>query len=76
MKHFLNEIQKEMFLKRMMKIYGIFKKDTIWTERDAYKTALIDFCDGIIFVSSEMTYDMSQLRNDLEEALDIEDMEE
>jgi hypothetical protein len=72
MKHLLTEEQQEMFLRRTMAVYSEFKKD-FPMETGAYKSAMSDFCDNLIFVSSELTYDVSHLRNDIEEALEVQD---
>jgi len=73
MKHILNDEQKEMFLRRTMSVYSEYKKDFPHHDMAAYKTAMGDFCDNLIFVSSELTYDLSHLRNDIEDALEIQD---
>jgi hypothetical protein len=72
MKHLLTEEQQEIFLRRTMAVYSEFKKD-FPMETGAYKSAMSDLCDSLIYVSSELTYDVSRLRNDIEEALELQD---
>ena len=72
MKHLLDEEQEKAFLRRVEVVYRNFKKINTgdWTHESAYKEGIIDFCDSLIFVSSEITYDISHLRNEVESLLD------
>lgn len=74
-RHILNESQKEALLRRMERIYRQFKKDFDWQDEKHYREGIIDFCDAIIFVSSEHTYEISSLRSDIEELFDEIDYE-
>ena len=71
MAHILNEEQKEIFLRQMGHLYNNFKAINSWhlTEEmeSNYKEGTIDFCDALIYASSQITYDISNLRNEVEE---------
>lgn len=78
--HILSEEQTKVFLDRFAVQYRTFKKNHIksYNKDDVfhYAEGIIDFCDSMIFASSQITYDMSSLRNavcDLMEEIDIED---
>jgi hypothetical protein len=72
MKHLLNEEQEEAFIRQVGHVYKNFKKinQGNWTHESAYKEGIIDFCDSLIYVSSEITYDISHIRNEVECLLD------
>ena len=72
MKHILSEEQEKNFIRRVGIVYKNFKaiNSGNWTHESAYKEGIIDFCDSLIFVSSEITYDISHLRTEIECLLD------
>jgi hypothetical protein len=78
MRHILDEEQEKAFLKRVGVVFRNFKKINSgnWTHEAAYKEGIVDFCDSLIFVSSEITYDISHLRTEVEYLLDEIDNEE
>jgi len=78
MKHLLTEDQEENFLKRIGDVYRNFKKINggNWTHESAYKEGIIDFCDSLVFVSSEITYDVCHLRSNVEDIIDEIDSED
>ena len=78
MKHILSEEQEKNFIRRVGIVYKNFKaiNSGNWTHESAYKDGIIDFCDSLIFVSSEITYDISHLRTEIECLLDEIDNED
>ena len=79
MKHILSEEQEKNFIRRVGIVYKNFKaiNSGNWTHESAYKMGIIDFCDSLIFVSSEITYDISHLRTKVECLFDeIDDEDE
>ena len=77
MKHLLNEEQKENFIRRVGVVYRNFKAINTgnWTHESAYRTGIVDFCDSLIFVSGEITYDISTIRSEIESLFDEIDNE-
>lgn len=77
MKHILTDEQKEEFLNRMGVVYRGYKKinSDNWSNETSYREGIIDFCDSLIFVSSEITYEISSLRNEIEYLFDEIDNE-
>ena len=76
MKHILNEEQEKNFLGRIGKMYRKFMDEDSYNDMDAYKAGISDFCDALIFVSGEITYDISHLRTEVEYLLDEIDNED
>ena len=76
MNHLLNESQTKALVSRCVSTYKMYKDENFGHLReDAYKAGMIDFCDNIIVVSSALTYDVSTIRNLIEDALDEVDSE-
>ena len=71
MRHLLEPEQQEIFLRQMAHLYNNFKAIKGWALLDEntsdYREGIIDFCDALIYASSEITYDISTLRNEVEE---------
>lgn len=80
MRHFLTDEQHDNLLRRMRVVYNNWKVTGGWDNSDErnshWKEGIIDFMDSLIFVSSELTYDISSLRNELEKMFEEIDMEE
>lgn len=81
MKHLLNEEQTKNFHAHMMELFEEFKVNNSWglTEQmeDNYLTGIIDFCDALIFANDALTFDISTLRNEVQENLEnVEDEDE
>ena len=72
MKPLLTDEQTQAFLHQMAVTYRNFKaiNSGNWTHECAYKDGIIDFCDSLISASAEITYDISNLRNEVEALLD------
>ena len=72
MKHLLNDEQKQNFIRRCGVVYRNFKEINSgnWTHESAYREGIVDFCDSFIFVSSEITYDISNIRSEIESLFD------
>ena len=72
MKHLLNDEQKQNFIRRVGVVYRNFKaiNSGNWTHESAYREGIVDFCDSLIFVSSEITYDISNIRSEIESLFD------
>jgi len=68
MKHILNDEQKDEFLRKIGQTYRNFKAINMgnWTHESAYRQGIVDICDDLIFVSSEITFEVSALRYDIE----------
>ena len=77
MKHLLNEEQKQNFISQVGRVYRNFKaiNSGNWTHESAYREGIVDFCDSLIFVSSEITYDISTIRSEVESLFDEIDNE-
>jgi hypothetical protein len=77
MKHLLNEEQKQNFISQVGRVYRNFKaiNSGDWTHESAYREGIVDFCDSLIFVSSEITYDISNIRSEIESLFDEIDNE-
>jgi len=77
MKHLLNEEQERAFIRRIGVVYRNFKaiNSGNWTHESAYREGVVDFCDSLIFVSSEITYDISNIRSEIESLFDEIDNE-
>ena len=78
MRHILTEEQKKAFIRRMGHTYKNFKtiNSGNWTHESAYRMGIVDFCDDLISVSREITYDISTLRSEIEYLFDEIDNEE
>ena len=78
MKHLLTDEQEREFLSNIGRVYKNFKtiNSGNWTHESAYKMGIIDFCDSLMFVSSEITYNISHLRTEVECLLDKIDNED
>ena len=73
----LNDEQTQEFIQRVGVVYRNFKKINSgdWKDCEAYKMGIIDFCDSLIFVSSQITYEVSTMRTEVECLLDEIDNE-
>lgn len=78
MSNILTNEQKESLLRRIGVVYKNFKAINRgnWTHESAYKMGIIDFCDSIIFVSSQHTCEVASLRAEVEFLFDEIDNEE
>lgn len=80
MKHILTEEEEESFLRQIGRLYNNFRaiKGLHLTEEmeSDYKEGIIDFCDALIYASSQITYDISSLRNKVEELFEEMDNKE
>jgi hypothetical protein len=72
MTRILTAEQKDNFLCKIGQTYRNFKACNRgnWTHESAYRQGIVDFCDDLIYVSSEITYEISILRNEVEEIFD------
>lgn len=83
MAHILTEELEEIFLRQVGHLYNNFQviKGFHLTEENKsdYLMGIIDFCDALIYASDQITYDISSLRNKVEELfeeMDNKDTEE
>jgi hypothetical protein len=75
--HILTEDQKKEFINRVGVVYRNFKhinRGSLQCE-SAYRMGIVDFCDSLVFVSSEMTYDICSIRAEIEYLFDEIDNE-
>lgn len=78
MTHILTEDQQEEFIRRCAVIYRNFKAINHGglQSEDSYKMGIIDFCDSLVFVSREITNEVSSLRAEIEYLFDEIDNEQ
>lgn len=80
MQHILTEEQTKMLYSVMEMKYNDFKAKNGWNLTEEmeqnYREGIIDFCDALIYASSQITYEVSTIRTELEDIFDEMDNKE
>lgn len=80
MAHLLSEEERKVFISLVKANYETFKVNNgrALSEQmqENYREGIIDLCDSLIGASSQLTFDVASLRNEIEEMFDEMDGEE